>query len=48
MFSGEKTVLTEQNPVGGRKPPRLVLVAGKTAYDIGGDSVRTDFLNIFC
>ena len=48
MFLGEKTVLTEQNPMGGRKTPRLVFVAGKTADDVGGDSVGADFLNILC
>lgn len=48
MFPGEKTVLTEQNPVGGRKTPRLVFVAGKTAYIIGGDRFGADFLDVLC
>lgn len=48
MFPGEKAVLTEQNPIGGRKAPRLEFVTGKTAYDIGRDSVGTDFLDVLC
>ena len=48
MFPGEKTILTEQNSVGRRKTPGLVFVTGKTADDIGGDSVGADFLNVLC